>query len=336
MDLDGDRQLQSSIGAAMIRDLKFIDGVIREKATRLGHTSRALGGAPVKGLLVVDNKEHADLVYRRAAEILGIRQVFIAHADVRDAEEQIEGFRTSKKQGILVAVRKITEGFDCPDVCILTYLGMWRAPLFISQMAARAMRVTHRERTLQAPVPATIIIPNIKELKAAFADILVGSLRVLEVPPEPCPRCSRELYLCTCPPAPRLRPEKICRQCQQPWRYCICVCDRCGLTPAAGCVCRPKWANLCGRCHQSPCRCISRPGNLPEVELLTDPELSHINVDGHDVDLGLAAAVREQAKADGLDEVHAEQFASSLQKAMEEDPLAFFAFLQRGNGTEER
>ena len=72
------------------------------------------------------------------------------------------------------------------------------------------------------------------------------------------------------------------------------------------------------------------------MELLTDPELSHINVDGYDVDLGLAATVREQAKADGLDEVHAEQFASSLQRAMEEDPLAFFAFLQRDNRTEER
>ncbi len=75
--------------------------------------------------------------------------------------------------------------------------------------------------------------------------------------------------------------------------------------------------------------CISQPGVLPDIELLTGPELSHINVDGHDVDLGLAAAVRDQAKADGLDEVHAEQFASSLQKKMEQDPMTFFAFLRR-------
>ena len=91
----------------------------------------------------------------------------------------------------------------------------------------------------------------------------------------------------------------------------------------------PKWANTCGRCNQKPCVCISHPGILPDIELLTGPELSHINVDGHDVDLGLVAAVRDQAKADGLDEVHAEQFAFSLQKKMEQDPMTFFAFLRR-------
>ncbi len=335
VDLDGDRQLQSSVGAAMIRDKKFIDGVIEEKAARLGHASAALGGAPVKGLLVVDNKDHADAVYTRAAEILGVRHVFLAHADIPNADDEIERFRTSEDQGILVAVRKITEGFDCPDVCVLTYLGLWRAPLFISQMAARAMRVTQRERELVAPIPATVIIPNIRELKAAFADILVGSLRVLEVPPEPCARCGRELYLCTCQPLPRLRPDKICSQCKFPWRYCVCPCKNCGLTPATGCSCRPRWANMCGRCGRKPCVCISQPGVLPDIELLSGPELSHINLDGHDVDLGLAAAIRDQAKADGLDEVHAEQFALSLQKKMEQDPMTFFAFLRReGEGKE--
>jgi superfamily II DNA or RNA helicase len=332
VDLDGDRQLQSSVGAAMIRDQTFIDGVIKEKASRLGHASAALGGAPVKGLLVVDNKEHADQVFARAADILGVRHVYLAHADVSNADEEIERFRTSEDQGILVAVRKITEGFDCPDVCVLTYLGLWRAPLFISQMAARAMRVTQRERALAAPIPATVIIPNIKELKAAFADILVGSLRVLEVPPEPCARCGRELYLCTCQPLPRLRPDKICSQCQQPWRYCVCPCNNCGLTPATGCNCRPRWASICGRCNQSPCICISQPGVLPDVVLLSGPELSHVNVDGDDVDLGLVGAVRDQAREDGLDEVHAEQFALSLQKKMEQDPMTFFAFLRRDEG----
>jgi superfamily II DNA or RNA helicase len=330
VDLDGDRKLQSSVGAAMIRDPMFIDGVIREKAARLGHASAALGMAPVKGLFVVDNKDHADQVFTRAADILGVRHVFLAHADVANADDEIERFRTSQDQGILVAVRKITEGFDCPDVCVLTYLGLWRAPLFISQMAARAMRVTQRERELTAPIPATIIIPNIKELKTAFADILVGSLRVLEVPPEPCARCGQELYLCTCQPLPRLRPDKICGQCKFPWRHCVCPCTNCGLAPSAGCACRPKWASMCGRCSQKPCVCISESGVLPDIELLTGPELSHINVDGYDVDLGLAAAVRDQAKADGLDEVHAEQFAFSLQKMMEQDPMTFFAVLHRG------
>jgi hypothetical protein len=112
----------------------------------------------------------------------------------------------------------------------------------------------------------------------------------------------------------------------------VCVCNNCGLTPAAGCTCRPKWASMCGRCNQRPCVCISQPGVLPDIVLLSGPELSHVNVDGDDVNLGLVTAVRDQAREDGLDEVHAEQFALSLQKKMEQDPMTFFAFLQRDEG----
>lgn len=326
VDLDGDRRLQSAVAAALVRDPAFIDGIVAELGTRLGHASAALHGYPVKGLIVVDSKDHADQVYMRAVEQLGTRHVFVAHGDIKSADDEIERFRKSGDQAVLVAVRKVSEGFDAKEVCVLAYLGTWRAPLFISQVAARAMRVTQRERELSR-IPATILIPNIGELKAAFADILVGALRVLEAPPEPCERCGRDL--CACPPVPRLRPDKICQQCGMPWRHCVCTCGNCGLTPAAGCRCRAKWASACGRCGRKPCICTNEPGLLPDVEVLSDPELSHINVDGHDVDLGIAVAVREQAEADGLDVIHAEQFASSLQKKMEQDPMAFFAYLRR-------
>jgi superfamily II DNA or RNA helicase len=64
------------------------------------------------------------------------------------AEAEIQRFRMSTEQAIMVAVQKITKGFDVPDICVLTYLRSWRAPLFINQMVGRAMRVTQRERDL--------------------------------------------------------------------------------------------------------------------------------------------------------------------------------------------
>ena len=285
----------------MIRDQKFIDGVIEEKAARLGHAPQHLAAHLLRPL-VVDNKDHADQVYARAADILGVRHVFLAHADVPKADEEIERFRTSEDQGILVAVRKITEGFDCPDVCVLTYLGLWRAPLFISQMACRAMRVTKRERELAAPIPATVIIPNIKELKAAFATSWSDRCESSTCPPSRAPDADGNYTLYMPAPAATTAGQDL-YPVQLPWRYCVCRCNNCGLpsdrvyAPEVGQHADAATGTL--RVHL-------QPGVLPDIELLSGPELSHINVDGHDVDLGLVAAVRDQAKADGLDEVHAD------------------------------
>ncbi len=112
VDLDGDRRLQSAVAAALVRDPAFIDGIVAELGTRLGHASAALHGYPVKGLIVVDSKDHADQVYMRAVEQLGTRHVFVAHGDIKSADDEIERFRKSGDQAVLVAVRKVSEGFE--------------------------------------------------------------------------------------------------------------------------------------------------------------------------------------------------------------------------------
>jgi superfamily II DNA or RNA helicase len=321
VDLDGDGRLRSQVLSGMVRDSRFLGGILDVTRTHLANASVALGGAPVKGLIIADSIEHADIVYAELVRQFGTRLSFVAHGDTPNADKEIERFRLSREQGLLVAVQKVTEGFDVPDICVVTYLRTWKAPLFINQMAGRAMRVTQLERDLNQIIPATIIIPNDTELKAAFADILVGAMRVLEVPPEPCPTCGREI--CACPPVPRRRQ---CPVCGQAWKFCTCACPDCGLTRMQGCQHFRKPSPICAGCGRPEryCQCV---GGFT-VSVTTDPALANINVNGTDVGIHLFEQLREQFQADGLPPVYHEQFAKAVQTKMLEDPLAFQEWLR--------
>jgi superfamily II DNA or RNA helicase len=311
VDLDGATRLRSRVLAEMIRNPRFVNGILRETISRLGHASAAVQGAPVKGLVIADSIEHAEQIHAELCELVGTSNAFIAHGRMASPVGEIEYFRKADRQAILVAVQMVTEGFDAADVCVLTFLRTWRAPLFINQIAARAMRITERERELGIYLPATILVPNEAEVKAAFADVLVGSMQVLQAPPEPCPLCGRDI--CACPPRPRSL-EKQCRRCGMPWRDCICICDECGLSRYHGCQC-PR----------------SGPGpgeELTGVDVVSDPELAHISVDGHSVHLHLVEMLRKSLLKSGLPEVLNEQAASAVQQAMKDDPMAYLSVLK--------
>ena len=212
----------------------------------------------------------------------------------------------------MVAVQKITEGFDVPDICVLTYLRTWKAPLFVNQMVGRAMRPTDRERELGTYLPATILVPNESEIKAAFADVLVGAMRVLDAPQEPCRWCGNEI--CACPPRPR---SKICDRCGMPWRNCVCACGRCGKSRHHGCTCpRPP-----------------RADEPIDVEVVGDGQVVNVSVDGREVSLHIIDAVRASlAGSMGMPAVFIEQAADGLQQAMKNDPMVFLSYL-RGEGS---
>jgi superfamily II DNA or RNA helicase len=310
VDLDGDKKLRSGILAGMVRSPAYVQGILAETVKRLADASVALESAPVKGLVIADGIDHAEQVHQELAQITGPRHAFIAHGQMSSAEAQIEGFRESKGQAVMVAVQKITEGFDVPDICVLTYLRTWKAPLFVNQMVGRAMRPTDRERELDTYLPATILVPNESEIKAAFADVLVGAMRVLDAPPEPCSYCGNEV--CACPPRPR---NKICRKCGMPWRNCVCPCSQCGRSRHHGCTCpRPPW----------------EPGfGLVDVDVVGDGQVVNVSVDGREVSLHIIDAVRASlAGSMGMPAVFIEQAADGLQQAMKNDPMVFLSYLR--------
>ena len=137
VDIDADSRMRGPLIRKMVRDENYLNGIIRETVVRLGHASVALEGAPVKGLIIADSVNHAEQAHAALAAEVGSRNAFIAHGQMTSAEAEIQRFRISTDQAIMVAVQKVTEGFDVPDVCVLTYLRSWRAPLFINQMVGR-------------------------------------------------------------------------------------------------------------------------------------------------------------------------------------------------------
>ena len=312
VDLDGNTQLRSKVLSELIRHPRFVQGILTETVKRLGHASVALRRAPVKGLVIADSIEHAEQLYEALAAIIGPRNSFIAHGETSSPLDEIKRFRYSTGQAVMVAVQMVTEGFDVPDICVLTYLRTWRAPLFINQMVGRAMRITDRERQLETYLPATILVPNEAQVKAAFADVLVGSMQVLTAPPEPCSYCGREI--CACPPRPRQK-DKHCPRCEMPWTLCVCTCDQCGLSRYRGCRCR--W--IPGPNQDTP----------PEVDVIGDLELAHVNVDGQDVDVHIVESLQEYLLTAGTPAVFLEQSAGALQKLMEADPMALLSYLNR-------
>ena len=313
VDIDADSKMRGPLIRKMVRDENYLNGIIRETVTRLGHASVALQGAPVKGLVIADSISHAEQVYSMVAAEVGSHNAFIAHGDMSTAEAEIQRFRLSTDQAIMVAVQKVTEGFDVPDICVLTYLRSWRAPLFINQMVGRAMRVTQREKELGLLLPATVLVPNDAAIKAAFADVLVGAMRVLDAPAEPCLRCGE--LLCTCaprhkPPKPWNPVDKICQGCGQPWRLCVCECSRCGLTRASGCMC---WRNE----------------NYPlDLEVVGEGEVTHVSVDGNEINLHIVTHLTGSLDQMGIPQVHVEQVAAALQQEMKKEPMAFIAMLR--------
>jgi superfamily II DNA or RNA helicase len=322
VDLDGDRRLRSRVLSEMLRNDRFLAGILQETGSRLAHASVALGGAPVKALVIADGVEHAEKIYAEMLRQYGPRMSFMAHGDMSNADAEIERFRISREQGILVAIQKVTEGFDVPDICVLTYLRAWKAPLFINQMAGRALRITERERELQQIIPATIIIPNDTALKEAFADILVGSLRVLETAPEPCVSCGREI--CACPPRPR---HRQCPVCGQAWAHCTCACQQCGLTRTQGCTHFRRPSPICAGCGRPEryCQCL---GGFT-VDVTSDPELVGVNLNGDEVELHVLTSLQQQLGAAGVPIIYHEQAAKAIQDRVLADPATFLELLRR-------
>lgn len=139
---------------------------------------------PLKLLFIASNIRAA----KRAADAINTvtQQDFsrLVTSDRADAISTLRSAARDRHSCAIIAVRMVTEGFDCPQVSTIAYASNVIADLFIAQMMARAMRITRTERANGMMLPAQILIPDNPDLRRTFASALVGAMHVLDVPEE--------------------------------------------------------------------------------------------------------------------------------------------------------
>lgn len=256
-------RVRSAALAALVRDeTKFLAPMMDHALTLIAEKTTTLG-EPVKGIVVCDDTDHADQVHSYLQTRLG-RHALKAHSNTADPATVLEQFRTDPTGAVLVTVRMVTEGFDCPSAAVLVVANRITAPLYVNQVAARVMRVSEAERRNGTVLPATILIPADPAMIDAYSAILNTGSRTVELA-QTCPTCNTSP--CSCRPTPG---NKQCAGCGMPWRMCQCLCPTCG-----------------GRALVCGCPRTTNAGNFVTVTVTTDAEVAQITHDGQSVDLTL-------------------------------------------------
>lgn len=138
--------------------------------------------APLKLLYVAQDIKTARIAADAINKVAGKDFARLVTSDNKKALDTLRKAAKEPKPCAIVAVRMVTEGFDCPEVSVIAYASTISAVLFVAQMMARAMRVTATERADGRMLPAQILIPNNPVLRSAFATALIGHFHILDVP----------------------------------------------------------------------------------------------------------------------------------------------------------
>jgi len=137
--------------------------------------------APLKMLWVAEDQRAARLAAEEIDKAANRPFARLVISEDRDALNTLRAAAKDPRSCAIVAVRMVTEGFDCPEVSVIAYASATTAVLFLAQTMARAMRVTGVERQDLRMLPAQILIPNNPSLRNAFAEALIGQFHILEV-----------------------------------------------------------------------------------------------------------------------------------------------------------
>lgn len=200
---------QRAIHAELIADPDWMEGFAQLMGQALLEQQQALGDPhPFKALWIAKDqtsaRDAAAIIRRQYGEAF-VRLVIsdegpAARADLRRAAAE-------RVPLCIVAVQMVTEGFDCPDIAVIAYASNYIAELFVTQMVARAMRITRAERDSGMVLSARVLIPDVADLRAVFADILVEKLHMLTPQTQPpIPPASQQP---AGPGVPRIRPYRL-------------------------------------------------------------------------------------------------------------------------------
>jgi hypothetical protein len=145
---DLDHSQRSAAIRGMFNSKRWLYGFAAEAIRMLRNQWLAIGGKePVKLLFVADSIRSARLA---ADAINAVTRQNFARLVTSDEPGALRTLRLAADEPhpcAIVAVRMVTEGFDCPHLATIAYATNIIADLFIAQMMARAMRITETERS---------------------------------------------------------------------------------------------------------------------------------------------------------------------------------------------
>src|SRR5262249_10536152 len=167
--------------AQMVSDPGWMRGLAEHMLRKLAYQKDVIRDrAPLKALWVAKDIQTARLAAEIINEVADANFARLVVSEDDSAMRTLESAVRAQKSLCIVAVRMVTEGFDCPELSTIAYASNWTADLYVIQMVARAMRITQAERELGRVLPAQILIPDVEDLRKVFANVVTAELHMVE------------------------------------------------------------------------------------------------------------------------------------------------------------
>ena len=172
---------------------EWISQLVEVTLNQVERRHRDSKGAPVKALIVTHRQKMAQIFadeVNRQMKARGLQPLAecVVSDDGADAYRRLDDFRQKRRVGVLCTVGMAGEGYDCPDIAVVTYATNVQTAQYIRQVVARGQRVTKWEREkVGHPLTTAIILPDASGLVDQFKEILAPMVHDIEVPAAPAP-----------------------------------------------------------------------------------------------------------------------------------------------------
>lgn len=178
---DLDQRQQSAVLSRSYQHMEWMEGFAGAALERL-QVQLAAFNPPhhFKLLYIAPNQAAAKMAADAINRVAGSGFAHLVISDEPGSLNILRRAAAAQRPLAIVAVRMVTEGFDCPEISTIAYASNIVADLSIAQTMARAMRITDLERHQGRILPANILIPDHAGLKAAFARALIGQMHLLD------------------------------------------------------------------------------------------------------------------------------------------------------------
>jgi superfamily II DNA or RNA helicase len=201
--VDLSQRQRSAVAREMFRSEQWLAGYANEGMRLLATQLEAVRHeVPLKALHVADDQAAAAMavrIYNKLGQAQGLSYDIAepVYTDSPGSAKRLDSVRQDPRPRVIVTCQMVTEGFDCPDLCVLVHATRKAALLFVAQVMARVMRLTDHERAAGMMLPAQVLIPDSPVLKDVYAMAIAAAAQVVHE--DKVERCHRDHPRTRCP-----------------------------------------------------------------------------------------------------------------------------------------